>query len=160
MVRLRPMTEAEYNEFLPHLLEDYAQERARNMGQGLEHEREESRKQIEQLLPQGAHSPGHLLWRIVADDGQPVGVLWVALDENTHTAFIYDIELGAAHRDRGYGTQALAALEGELRPRGIQTIALNVFGDNARARHVYEKAGYTVAAIHMAKRLDPGQQPE
>lgn len=154
MVRLRPMTETEFADYLPHLLEGYAQERARNMGKSIEEERAAADKQVnEQLLPQGLHTPGQLLWRVTTDEGQPLGVLWVAIDESGTTAFIYDIELDAAQRDKGYGTQTLAALEDELRPRGIRQIGLNVFGDNTRARHVYEKAGYLVAATYMAKQL-------
>ena len=68
-------------------------------------------------------------------------------------AFIYDFRtLDEFHR-QGYGTQAMIALEDEVRKLGIDTIGLHVFGHNHAARALYEKVGYEVTDVHMAKHL-------
>jgi ribosomal protein S18 acetylase RimI-like enzyme len=59
-------------------------------------------------------------------------------------SFVYDIVVDAAQRRRGYGRAILAAIEDELRGRGIGSIALNVFGTNTGARALYESVGYDV----------------
>lgn len=151
MIRLRPMTQAEFDVYLPKLIEDYAQERAAAGGVPIEGEREASREQIAGLLKDGLATERQHLWRLEAEGGEPAGILWVDVNEAEQRAFIYDFMIEPALRGRGYGAQALAALETELRRRGVKRIMLNVFGHNQVARRLYERAGYGIVAIHMQK---------
>lgn len=145
------MTEQEFEEYGEHLWEDYAQERARNLGTTIEEERATAAQQRETLLPEGQRSAGHFFWKGVDESAGTVGNLWVFVDEGKRRAFIYDIEMDAAQRGRGYGTQTLAALEDQLKPLGVRRIGLNVFGDNAVAQHLYQKVGYRTVAAQMEK---------
>ncbi len=153
MVTLQPMTEDEYNVYIPHLREGYAAERAQAEDLPLDEERKAADEQIAGLLPQGLRTPDHFLWRLVAEDGARVGVLWVHVRPVERRAFIYDIELDAAQRGKGYGEAAMRALEERLRSGGITHIGLSVFGHNAVARALYDKMGYRVAATYMLKRI-------
>ncbi len=45
---------------------------------------------------------------------------------------------------QGYGTQAVRLVDGIARAHGRGRIWLDVFEENARARHVYENCGYSV----------------
>ncbi len=67
--------------------------------------------------------------------------------------FIYDFVIDEAHRRKGYGEQAKLAAEVQARALGYDTIALHVFGHNHAARALYEKLGYEITNINMAKKL-------
>jgi len=107
------------------------------------------------LLPDGRATPGHEVRSIVADTGEVVGVLWFAPGDHPSgtVAFIYDIEIDAAFRGRGYGRAAMAALEPLVRSLGYDTIALHVFGDNDVARNLYRTSGFRETDVTMQKDL-------
>jgi len=153
MITLRPMTDAEYEPYAATLLESYAETRATNMGTTLEEERAASVKQIAELLPNGLHTPNHYFWRVVNEAGAQVGVLWVHVQPEQARAFIYDIEMGADQRGKGYGQATLEAMEAALKPMGVTSVGLNVFGDNAVAQRLYERTGYQVVATNMRKTI-------
>jgi ribosomal protein S18 acetylase RimI-like enzyme len=103
-------------------------------------------------------TPGQYLFSILAAPepglpARPVGMIWFAALEGRPQAFIYDFAIDPAYRRRGYGAQALRALEAEVRAVGLESIALHVFGHNHGAQALYRKLGYEVTNLHMAKRL-------
>ena len=151
MLILRPMSEDEFVEFRAISMEDYAQERARNSGLPIEVERDIAEKQYAHILKDGLQTQGQYLWKIVADGDEPVGELWVAVEEGRKDAFIFFIGIDAPHRGRGYAGQALDLLEAQLAPLGITQIGLNVFEDNPVAKHLYEKKGYRFTSHNMVK---------
>lgn len=153
MVTLRPMTQAEYETHMAFLREDYAQERAKSGETPIEEERVQSNKQIDELLPDGLGTPNHYLWTVVDESGTGIGSLWVFLNPEKGRAFIYDIALLEEHRGKGYGRQTLDAMEAALLPLGARRVALNVFGKNVVARHLYDAHGYYVVATSMQKDL-------
>ncbi len=156
MVTLEKMTPEEYQAFLPHLIEGYAQEISQNFDTPIEEARERSRKQTGELLPQGVDTPDHRLYT-VRREGFPesAGVLWVFVDPPKKTAFIYDIEIAEALRGQGIGRAVLGLLDDMLRPEGFTKIGLHVFGNNPAARHLYETAGYVVVSQNMQKNINP-----
>lgn len=156
MVTLRPMTEAEYETFIAELTPAFAAERAQAEDTPLERELEAATKQVANILPQGFRTHGHHFWKVEAEDGADVGVLWVMIDDAQRRAFIYDIEIDEAQRSKGYGAATLRALEEELRPTTVTHIGLNVFGPNTIAHALYNKMGYQVAATYMLKRINEG----
>ena len=107
------------------------------------------------LVPDGGDTVGHEFRSIKTDTGAIVGSLWFAAeDEIGHgTAFVWDIEIGKAHRGHGYGRAAMEALEPLARSLGYDTIRLHVFADNATARRLYVAVGYDETDITMVKRL-------
>jgi len=153
MVTLRPMTDEEYTTYSVKLLEQYATTRARNTGTTLQEERVASAQQIAELLPNGLHTPDHYFWRVINEAGEAVGVLWVHSQRAPGLAFIYDIEMDADQRGKGYGGATLVAMEAALKPLGVTSVGLNVFGDNPGAQHLYAKMGYQVVATSMRKTI-------
>jgi ribosomal protein S18 acetylase RimI-like enzyme len=155
MVTLRPMTEDEFAALKAAMYASYPEERARAAGGGVvtEEEIEAGKRQIDELMDEGIQSKEHHYWKIVAPQDGAVGDLWVMVDDARHRAFIYFIGTDAAFRGRGYGQQAMEALEAEVRPLGVTQIALNVWGDNSVARRLYERMGYQPQAIQMAKAI-------
>ncbi|HUS15500.1 MAG TPA: GNAT family N-acetyltransferase [Chloroflexia bacterium] len=153
MLALRPMSQDEFAAFYAFGVEDYAQERSRNFDTPLEDERAESARQFADLLKDGLQTAGQHLWKVVDDRGEAVGSLWVAVQAEQQRAFIFDIVMDEDQRGKGYGGQTLQLLEEELRPLGIQRIGLNVFADNPRAMHLYEKQGYRFTNHNMTKQI-------
>ena len=155
-ITLRPMTEAEYPQFLERLLENYSADIALARGLPADEARRQATQQTEELLPHGVRSDGQLLFTAVDDTGGPVGLLWLATrsPNGAQAGWIYDVEVDEAHRGRGYGREIMLFAEQECRRHGLTALRLNVFGPNVTARRLYESLGYEITSQTMAKRLD------
>src|SRR5690242_12038345 len=105
MAVLRRMTEDEFARFRMHSVEQYAHERARNLGTTYTEERTAAERQYEQLLGDGLQSAGHFFWKVVTETGDPVGDLWAYRQADSPQAFLYLIEIAEDHRGQGYGEQ-------------------------------------------------------
>jgi RimJ/RimL family protein N-acetyltransferase len=158
-VKLVPMSQSEYAAWHKNSVEEYADEKVKAGNWDADGALERSLDEHRKLLPQGLASPNNYLYTIQAEPtpGAPpvaVGVVWLALpDWKPPLAFVYDFLVYEPYRRRGYGLQALQALEQNVRALGLATIGLHVFGHNQAARALYEKAGYEVTNINMAKKL-------
>src|SRR5579862_3022990 len=152
-LQLRSMCAAEFETYRAKLVPEYAAEHVRAGDWTADQAETLAAREVNDLLPAGPDSPGMLLLVASTPGGEPVGVLWVALDRRPGEAWIYDIEINAEHRGKGYGRALLDAAEQEAAQRGSQAIGLNVFGTNTVARRLYESAGYEITAINMRKEL-------
>ncbi|MER5458330.1 hypothetical protein ABT008_26530 [Micromonospora sp. NPDC002389] len=54
---------------------------------------------------------------------------------------------------RAYADEQVAAGEDVVRRHGIAALELNMFGDNDRARRLYQSSGYRVVTQQMRKTL-------
>ena len=61
--------------------------------------------------------------------------------DNPKAIHIGDVQLEAAHRNRGAGWATLMLVEDMARSRGLNELTLNVFRDNP-ALHLYERFGF------------------
>lgn len=88
-------------------------------------------------------------------DGQEIGFLWLFTDPalTVPETFIYDIEVRADHRGKGYGRGLLEAGERWCVEHDVTTLKLHVFGFNTTAIKLYETSGFEITNLHMAKRL-------
>lgn len=150
MTQLVPMKQEDLEPYLERGIRAYADDHVRNGNWSAEEALERSKKEFEQLLPEGVHSRDQFLYSIVAEtDGRKVGLLWVQVKDRK--AFIYDFIIDESYRGQGYGKQALAALDEKLQSMNVQSVGLHVFGDNTTAQELYRKMGYQVTGIHMRK---------
>jgi ribosomal protein S18 acetylase RimI-like enzyme len=93
---------------------------------------------------------------VVEADGEPVGELWLAERPDMSQRpclFVYDVHIEDAQQGRGYGKAAMLLAEDEARRRGLDRVALNVFGRNELARGLYRSLGYDENAVAMSKTL-------
>jgi ribosomal protein S18 acetylase RimI-like enzyme len=154
-VRLRPVTNDEFVEYLDWVVDDYAAELERNGKAVGEAALDASRASFASLLPDGVETPGQVL--LIAEDpeeGARVGVLWFGPSTDDPTvAWIYDITIDPDQRGRGWGRAALRAFEGEARARGYARAGVNVYADNHVARRLYESMGYVETARQLHKEL-------
>jgi len=148
------MDEEEYTAFLEYIIPDYAKENVKagywSEGEAME----KSRKAIESLLPEGLNTADHHLFTI-EDQGQRVGLIWMRaqVDRPIKQGFIFDVNVDAEQRGKGYGKQAMLLIEDKARELGLDQIGLHVFAENKVARGLYEKVGYRVASLNMLKDL-------
>lgn len=68
-------------------------------------------------------------------------------------AHVSILTVDAEMEGQGAGRALLEAAEGWARTRGMDTITLNVFAGNQRARAVYERLGYAPETLRYVKRL-------
>jgi len=113
------------------------------------------RRKFRKYLPDGVATQDNYLYDIEDEAlGITVGMIWLArlMQGTKPVMFIYDFRIDEAHRRKGYGEQALLAAEVQAKALGYDTIALHVFGHNHAARALYEKLGYEITNINMAKK--------
>jgi len=140
------------NLYLERGIREYAEDHVRNGNWSAEEALERSKKEFEQLLPEGVNSQDQFLFSIVDEtDDNKIGLLWVQVKDQK--AFIYDFIIDESSRGKGYGKQALVALDEKLKSIEVQSVGLHVFGDNITAQELYKKMGYQITGIHMKKRL-------
>jgi GNAT superfamily N-acetyltransferase len=153
-VQLRPMRDDEFAAWLPQMRDGYAQAMIDDGGFPADGAKAKAARDVEALFPDGRQSAGQFVY-VVEADGEPVGELWLAEREDTllPCLFVYDVHLDATHRGRGYGKAAMLLAEEEARRRGLDRIALNVFGRNTVARRLYQSLGYEENAVAMSKRV-------
>jgi ribosomal protein S18 acetylase RimI-like enzyme len=79
-------------------------------------------------------------------DGEPVGIATCFRGFSTFAARplinIHDLAVLPSHRGRGIGRRLLDAVEQRARATGCCKVTLEVQEDNARARRIYEAAGF------------------
>jgi len=152
MAKLVPMQQQDFGPYLERDIQEYAEGHVRNGDWREEESLELSRKEHEQLLPDGLHSKNQYLFSILDDaGGQKLGMLWVNIQNNQ--AFIYDFRIDEEQRGKGYGKQALMALDEKLKSMNVESVRLHVFGDNTTAQELYKKMGFQITGIQMKKVL-------
>lgn len=157
-LQVRGMTAVEFDSYRERAITGYAAAHVRAGDWSPDRAEELAAGQTDDLLPDGVDTRGMLLLVAEAPDAGTVGTAWVALEhERTSGAWIYEIEIVAEQRGRGYGRALLRAIEREVEKRGGSTVGLNVFGGNAVARHLYESSGYETTTLQMRKRLGEGR---
>ena len=158
-IELALMTQEAYGPWLAEAIREYAGDLAINNGLSPEAALARSARDFNELLPQGPATPKHHVYSILAapeprSARRPIGVIWFAERDNPPCAFVYDFMVDAAYRGRGYGAQALLAIEAKVKALGLKRIGLHVFGHNHGARRLYERLGYQITNINMAKDLE------
>jgi len=137
----RPFTLEDFTAFQESSTKDYAQELLRAGKAAQEAEAlQAALAEFCGILPQGMATPNHFLNHLVNAQGQTVGFLWYGI--RGEEIFICDFLIHEAQRRKGYGTQALEALEVLARGQGVQRIRLHVFSHNTAARKLYRAQGY------------------
>lgn len=154
-LRLTPMLEDEFKNFLEDQIAGYAQE---NVRAGYWHESnawQRSREAVERLLPQGLKTPNHYLF-VVRIGERRVGIIWmrITVDLPVKQAFIFDIEIDKAERGKGYGKATMILIEEKAKELGQTQMGLHVFAHNMLARSLYEGLGYRVTSLNMIKDIE------
>jgi ribosomal protein S18 acetylase RimI-like enzyme len=160
MPRLRPYAPRDWTQFTALELETQLD----SLGDSTEEERAIFRERFPALLDvkmgfsrNGFRRPGAQLWVLEGDDGRYLGHLWLTeRDDARHgTPTLQVTTLGVVREGRGqnYGRLLMQKAEQEAKERGIEMIALEVAGNNRRARDLFKDLGYETVRRTMQKRL-------
>lgn len=152
---LVPISDEQYAAFVTTSIIEYAADKVTSGQWAEDQSLELSRKEYEELLPQGRRTADNYLFSVLDDQATTVGTLWIGVKEyaGKRSAYVYDIWISPEFRRRGHATRALEAAEEEARKLGLRGIGLHVFGHNAGALALYEALGYRVTNINMFKSL-------
>ena len=149
MISLKTMQQEDFDRVIESEIRGYAADHVRNGNWPEEGSLERSRKEFKTLLPDGVHTPNQYLWSLL-DGEQKIGFIWVQVKDRK--AFIYDFLVEEEFRGKGYGKQALAAMDEKLQSMDVESVGLHVFGDNVTAQELYKKMGFEITGIHMQKK--------
>ncbi len=155
-VRLVELEDAAYRAYREHLVRDYAADKVRAGAWSPAEAENRAANEVDGLLPEGPATHDHFLYS-VRDDviRAEVGTVWFALRDSGvgRSVWIYDIVINENFRRKGYASRTLEHVEHEAGALGARSVELHVFGHNHGAQALYEKMGYNVTSITMAKHL-------
>ena len=144
------MTDAQFITYREEGEVEYAQQIAESGMMSAAAAKIKASADYDRLLTSGLRTPGHYLW-FAYDGPAEVGILWMLVENGM--AFVYDLQVHADQRRRGYGRAIMLAGEQAARSKGATSIALNVFGQNTGAKSLYDQLGYQVTSTQMRKEL-------
>ena len=154
MVRLVPMTEAEFRESFERGVARHATDFVRRGVWLKEKATEAARNELSRYLPQGRETPHHHFAKVIDEgNGKQVGETWYhAYEEGGKVRFWVDwLWTDPQQRRRGYATAILQHLSHEAAKMGADRIGLYVFTDNPNAMALYTKLGFTTMVMGMTK---------
>ncbi|MEK4171624.1 GNAT family N-acetyltransferase [Lysinibacillus sp. FSL L8-0312] len=154
MISLKPMNQEEFKQYISYAIEDYAKDKIASGNWSEDEAINLSRESFERLLPNGEKTENNHLLSIFHDDIL-VGMIWISqkAPKNPNEGFIYDFVIFEQYQGQGYGKKAMKEAEIIAKELGMNKIGLNVFGHNKIARGLYEKMGYEITNITMAKTI-------
>lgn len=157
MIKLRRITQAEYEDYYPNAVQNLANETARANCVSPDEMLGSAERCFKTLLPEGnLNVPDQYLHKILVDE-RKVGILWFGIRRDPTTTvpevYVWDIFIEPSSRHQGYGRQTMLVLEAEVRALGISRISLNVFAHNNTARKLYDGLGYNAVSSCLLKRL-------
>ena len=155
MVKLIPMDPADFPAYRERSIREYAEEKVKSGNWQESEALEKSRAEFNKLLPDGVNTKNEFIYTIMDESsGQKLGILWVEIkmDETPRRAFGFDFIIYEPFRGKGFGRQALQALDQLLISKDVESMGLHVFGHNVTAFELYKKMGFEITNINMRKK--------
>ncbi|MCV9884975.1 GNAT family N-acetyltransferase [Metabacillus halosaccharovorans] len=153
-ILLKKMSEKEFIIYFEDKIERYSKVQSDNVHEvSSEDPLSKARKQLNNLLPKGIETFNHHLFNIYEDD-RLIGFIWIKVEKEKKSAFLYEIFIFEEYRGKGLGTKVMKNVEDWLEQEGIYYFKLHVFGRNEGARKLYEELGFEIAGINMLKTIN------
>lgn len=149
---LVPLTKAAYDKYMASHIPEYANDRTSLDHETLEQALRNAKKQTEELLPSGLHTPLHHFFEL-RDGKTDVGRVWLKVDPTDGKAWLYHILVHPENRGQGYGRAAMKLVFAKAKELGARVLWLNVFEHNKIAKRLYESVGMKVATHHLNIKL-------
>jgi ribosomal protein S18 acetylase RimI-like enzyme len=160
MPRLRAYAPKDWSQFVQLELETQLD----SLGDSTEEERAIFKERFIALLDvkmgfsrNGFRRPGAQLWVLEGEEGKYLGHIWLSERDNprhgTPTLQVTTLGILREARGKNYGRLLMQKAEQEAKERGIEVIALEVAGNNRRARDLFKDLGYETIRRTMQKRL-------
>jgi RimJ/RimL family protein N-acetyltransferase len=159
-VRFVELEDGPYREYRKDQVRDYAADKVRAGAWSKSEAQSRAAKDVDGLLPEGPATQDHFLYSVRDDSTDAeVGIVWFALRDPGvgRSVWIYDIIIHEDFRRKGYASRTLDLVEERARDLGAKSVELHVFGHNHGAQALYEKLGYNITSITMAKPIHTAQ---
>jgi len=152
---LRKMVEKEFTTYFEDKVVRYSEVLSENVHEvSSEDPLLKARNQLNHLLSKGIETPNHYIFNIYKEHNQLIGFVWIKVEKEKKSAFLYEIYLFEKERGKGLGTKVMNAVEKWLEQEGVAYFKLHVFGTNDGARRLYEELGFEIAGINMLKKIN------
>lgn len=154
MVIFEPMSEELFHDYFQKSVAVFAKEHVRTGNWEESESMRRAEDQLQEILPQGSQTEGHHFCKIVDEiTKHKVGFVWFTevFEGDKKVIFLYDLIVDEDCRQRGYGKQAMHALEGRASSLGARSIYLHVFAHNKVAKSLYDKLGYEIVKTYYDK---------
>lgn len=169
MVRLDRPTREEFDRWFAVSIQRQAEDRAWVNGTDPKRERASLDEFVPVLLPQGPDTADHA-FRIARDaSGRELGFVWFGVFPGLpdDALVLFDLFVHEGNRGKGVGRAILEPMLVALKADGIREVILYVRADNAPARALYRRLGFTedeapsgARDLTMRKRLSDGNEDE
>jgi ribosomal protein S18 acetylase RimI-like enzyme len=158
-LRLRPLRDEEFPEFLEFLRREYVRGMVEDAGMPREAAEQKATADHASAFPGRERQAQHRIYLLEdADTEERVGHLFWAPRQPpgsaTTRAYLYELFIDERFRGQGLGRQAMALLEAQARDEGLPGIDLNVWGGNEPARALYLSLGFAERAVMLSKALE------
>ncbi|MFB6711861.1 MULTISPECIES: GNAT family N-acetyltransferase [unclassified Streptomyces] len=142
-VTARPMTRAEYPEWLASEKVAYADDIVRAGALSREEAVLKSDRDFAELIPEGLATPDNT-FLVLEAAGEPIGTGWLKHGHLPEVTYGYSLYVQEGHRGKGYGRAAMSAGEQATLAAGDSTLMFTVWGGNEVAMNLYTSAGYRI----------------
>ncbi|WP_371097755.1 GNAT family N-acetyltransferase [Streptomyces sanglieri] len=108
-----------------------------------------------QNLPHGLATEGTHM-HVLTHEGEAVGLVWVARYEmhpGMLVGYVFDVEVRAEFRGRGFGRALMLQAERIALDAGDDRLGLHVLASNTPALRLYESLGYRTTRYNLVKSL-------
>lgn len=159
-VILEKMSEEEYSKFYKISFETQVEELIREENLSRNDAENETKKELEEMLPLGIDTNDNFLLSIKNDDNV-IGYIWFLTEynEDIKQSFLCDFMIFEEYRGKGYAKEALVEMEKMAADMMCKESVLFVADENIIAQRLYSKCGYQVLRKHnygqfMKKEID------
>lgn len=154
MMTLNLINEKDFDEYFKKAIIGYAKEKVASSNWTEEEALKRAEKEFTFLLPNGEKTENHYIYSILKNN-RKVGVIWLgqASPLRKNEGYIYDFVIFEEFQGKGYGKEAMQEIDCKAKEIGMTRMELHVFGHNKVARLLYEKNGYEITNIIMAKSI-------
>jgi ribosomal protein S18 acetylase RimI-like enzyme len=157
-LRLRPLRDEEFPEFLEFLRREYVRGLVDDAGLTREAAEQKATADHAAAFPGGNRQAQHRIYLLEdAETDERVGHLFWAPrrppGSTTDRAYLYELFIVEALRGQGFGRQAMELFEAQARDEGLPGVDLNVWGRNEPARALYRSLGFAERSVMMSKEL-------
>ncbi|GAA5704482.1 GNAT family N-acetyltransferase [Streptomyces avermitilis] len=142
-VTARPMTQAEYPEWLASEKVAYVDDIVRAGALSPEQAVRKSDRDFAKLIPEGLATPDNT-FLVLEAAGEQIGTGWLRHGYLPGVTYGYSLYIQEEHRGKGYGRAAMAAGEQATLTAGDSALMFTVWGGNDVAMNLYTSAGYQV----------------
>jgi ribosomal protein S18 acetylase RimI-like enzyme len=157
MIRLQEMNDDAFRSYLEGRIQRQARMLVDTDNCPLQKAIERARNACQAMLPNGLESEDSLLLSVIEGEEAVVGDIWVGTaHEGPHShAEIRDLTIHEEFRRKGYGHQAMAALEKRLCELGMASVLLWLKPQNHAGQALCRKSGFRIVGSFMRKTLPP-----